>query len=105
MYSCINVFGLKDYVIDWFKSYLCSRTCRVKIASDFSDPKVLNYGLPQGSCVGPRLFPYYTHPIADVISNGIQMSNITFMLMTLSCAFCVDPCISLLGENDLAHYF
>ena len=53
--------------IDWFKSYLCSRTCRVKIASDLSDAKVLNYGLPQGSCVGPQLFSYYIHPITDVI--------------------------------------
>ena len=59
-----NVFGFKSYVrpIDWL-SYLCSRTCRIKNASDYSDPEVLNYALPQGSCVGPQLFSYYTHPI------------------------------------------
>ena len=40
---------------------------KIMLWTDFSDPKVLNYGLPQCSCVGPQLFSYYTHPITDVI--------------------------------------
>ena len=44
VYSCIDCLMylvLKIMLLTGFKSYLCSRTCRVKIASDFSDPKVL----------------------------------------------------------------
>ena len=51
-----NVFGFEKYIIDWFKSNLCSRTCRVKIASDFSDPKVLNYGSCMYSFIHLHLF-------------------------------------------------
>ena len=94
-----NVFGLKNYVIDWFKSYLCSRTCRVKIARDFSDPKVLNYGLPQGSCVGPQLFSYYTHPITDVIKRYSDVKY-HFYADDTQLYICVDP--RKPGETDHA---
>ena len=62
-----NDFGFRGNVVSWFRSYLYRRTCKVKIANEFSDSHVLNFGLPQGSCVGPQMFSFYTHPIADII--------------------------------------
>ena len=38
--------------------------------------KVLNYGLPQGCCIGPQLFSYYTHPVTDVIK---RYSDVKFL--------------------------
>ena len=99
MHRLYNVFGFKNYVIDWFKSDLCSRTCRVKIASDFSDPKVLNYGLPQGSCIGPQLFSYYTHPITDVIKRYSDVKY-HFYADDTQLYICVDP--RKPGETDRA---
>ena len=62
-----NVFGITGSVQKWFDSYLTDRTCKVKIATDFSDPQVLDFGLPQGSVIGPQAFSFYTHPLADII--------------------------------------
>ena len=71
----------------------------IKIASDFSDPKVLNYGLPCGSCVGPQLFSYYTHPITDVIK---QYSDVKYHFYAddTQLYICVDP--RKPGETDHA---
>ena len=62
-----NVFGITSSVKSWFRSYLTDRTCRVKVANVLSDPESLDFGLPQGSCVGPNGFSYYTHPLANII--------------------------------------
>ena len=70
------------------KSYLCSRTCRVKSDSDFSDHKVLY--LPQGSCIGPQLFSYYTHPITDVIKRYSDVKY-HFYADDTQLYICVDP--------------
>ena len=45
----------------------------VKIANNYSDPQTLDYGLPQGSCVGPQMFSYYTHPLSDINNNNNNM--------------------------------
>ena len=94
-----EVFGFRGNVISWFKTYLCNRTCRVKIANDFSDQSILHYGIPQGSCVGPQLFSYYTHPITDIILNHSGV-NFHFYADDTQLYVCVDPRIP--GETDRA---
>lgn len=62
-----DVFGISGQVYDFFESYLVGRTSRVKVASELSDPQQLEFGLPQGSVVGPQMFSLYTHPLAKII--------------------------------------
>ena len=40
---------------------------QVCINGTFSEPSVMNYGLPQGSIVGPGSFKIYTLPIGRII--------------------------------------
>jgi hypothetical protein len=61
-------FGINGTVLAWFKSYLCDREQLVKIGSTLSDPASLNFGVPQGSVLGPILYSMYTAPLANVIS-------------------------------------
>ena len=62
-------FEITGTVLNWFKSYLCSRTQFVSINQSHSTKRDLLVGVPQGSVLGPLLYVLYTAPISDVIRN------------------------------------
>ena len=53
--------------MEWFKSYLSDHLQYVKIGSILSGAKKLQFGVPQGSVLGPVLFSLYTTPLSKVI--------------------------------------
>ena len=55
--------------INWFKSYL-DRTQVVRINGEISKPVKFEYGIPQGSCLGPILFIFYK--ILPSLSSGAK---------------------------------
>jgi len=62
-------FGIHGSVLDWFKSYLSSRSYRVKCDDDLSPLYTSSCGVPQGSVLGPLLFVMYTTPLSTLISS------------------------------------
>jgi len=62
-------FGIHGYVLNWFKSYLSSRTFCVKCNDCFSFLHTSLYGVPQGSVLGPLFFIMYTTPLSTLISS------------------------------------
>ncbi len=61
------MFGIKGTALAWFESYLKGRQQTVIIDGVKSDPAhVLQWGVPQGSVLGPLLFTAYTSPLADI---------------------------------------
>ena len=64
----LNVYyGISELALGWFKSYLLGRTHLVKVCSTLSHPAMLQYGVPQGSILGPILLSLYTNPISSII--------------------------------------
>ena len=64
-------FGLHGTSLDWFSSYLTSRSQAVlhsKIPLHLS--QIFLVGVPQGSVLGPLLFTLYTTPLGSVISKN-----------------------------------
>ena len=59
--------GVTGRVHQWLSSYLRNRTHRVKIGKSLSNPKAFYMGIPQGSVLGPSLFPIYYQPVTDII--------------------------------------
>lgn len=51
--------GITGTVYKWFHSFLKGRSQRVKVNNSYSDPTSLDYGVPQGSVLGPPLFNIY----------------------------------------------
>ena len=63
-------FGLHGTSLDWFSSYLTSRSQAVSIQNSTSSFSNLSCGVPQGSVLGPLLFTLYATPLGSVISKN-----------------------------------
>ena len=64
----LNIYyGISELALGWFRSYLSGRTHSIKVGSTCSNPAALQYGVPQGSVLGPILFSLYTNPISSII--------------------------------------
>ena len=65
--------GICGTALNWFKSYLSSRSQSVLINGTQSKPTSLVCGVPQGSVLGPILFTIYMLPLGDIIKrHGMQ---------------------------------
>ena len=72
----LNVYyGISELALGWFKSYLSGSTNLVKVGSTLSHPAVLQYGVPQGSVLGPNLFSLYTNPISSIIHSHSSINH------------------------------
>ena len=64
-------FGVRGVVLAWFASYLKNRIQSVTIDGHLSTPQSLQYGVPQGSVLGPVLFTLYSQPLSDILTTHI----------------------------------
>ena len=61
-----SVSRMDGGVHDWMRSYLQGRQQSVHINGVSSKSVDLQYGFPQGSCVGPFGFKLYTKPLTEI---------------------------------------
>lgn len=69
----LSYLGIRGTALDWFSSYLNNRTQRVVLDGQCSDPATVNFGVPQGSVLGPTLFIIY---INDLCSTTLPQAKI-----------------------------
>ena len=66
--NCVTSwFGMCGMALKWFTSYLSHQFQVIKIGSTLSELSELLFVVPQGSVLGPMLFPLYTTPLSKVI--------------------------------------
>ena len=88
MIQKLELFGVWGVCLDWFRSYLENRQMRVKCrvtssqGETVSDYHTVNYGTPQGSCLGPLIFLIFVNDmrlhLTDV--DSVQFADDTTIL-------------------------
>ena len=67
--STLYVLELTVQALDWFCSKLANRSQRVLINGKMSDSYHLEWGVPQGSCLGPVRFILYAGQLFAIVKD------------------------------------
>src|SRR6218665_3268476 len=62
----LNNYGVRGIPLEWFRSYLDARYQRVRCDGALSESRLLTYGVPQGSNLGPLLVLLYINDLTNV---------------------------------------
>ena len=73
--------GITAKCLQWLSSYLKDRTFRVHVNGQMSNNHNLDYGVPQGSVLGPKLFTLYMLPLSDIA----RRHNVNFHVYADDC--------------------
>ena len=63
-----NKLGINYKLLDWFTSYLNNRSQAVFIQGVTSTNIAVEFGVAQGSILGPIEYIVYTSPLAEIIT-------------------------------------
>ena len=86
----LELYGIRGSALSWFESYLTNRTLRVKCrtisncSKSVSKEQLVEYGTPQGSCLGPLIFLIFVNDLHLHLKDSecIQFADDTTLVFT-----------------------
>lgn len=69
-FTLLKCYSFSPSALTWVKSYLSDRTQQVFFNGSFSNCIRTSCSVPQGSCLGPPLFPIFINDLPYVVKNA-----------------------------------
>jgi hypothetical protein len=66
-------YGIDGSLLLWFRNFLTNRSQRVVIHGTCSKWSAVRSGVPQGTILGPIMFPIYVNDISDDITSTVKL--------------------------------
>ena len=67
-------YGITGTALSWFETYLTDHCQVIQLNGESSDEMRLQFGVPQGSVLGPLLFTSYTAPLGEISRrHGVEL--------------------------------
>ena len=60
--------GFRGIVHDWIRSFLTDRTQQVAYGGQLSPSQPVQFGVPQGSVIGPLMYVLYTAELSQIVA-------------------------------------
>jgi len=110
--SKLYKYGIRGFVLNWIKSYISSRVQITYTNGVSSLPNTTNYGVPQGSVLGPLLFLIYindmgfipdllAHPKLFADDANVFVSGTNFEDLRINCLKTISSLYDWITENRL----
>ena len=93
----LHAYGFDYLSLKLINSYLTGREQRVRVGASFGEWKNIDYGVPQGSVLGPELYNYYSNDLFLFIL--LEIANYADDNSPFSVADSIPQVISNLGED------
>lgn len=71
LFKKLDAIGIRGNALGWIIEFLKNRKQSIMIGSKRSSPRVVNCGVPQGSCLGPLLFNIFIDNIPDNLPEDV----------------------------------
>ena len=68
-------FGISGRAHEWFRSYLINRSQFISLNGVTSNKYNIQYGVPQGSCLGPLLFILYASRLFNILEGHLPNTH------------------------------